>query len=302
MRVKEYSASVFVDGKALDELDVSVDEARHTATCYIPSQAGKKFMVEWRCLSKSRTHWSSGRVGVDGVWCKGKVIRSARSGQEDSARRSYFTVDKTTTRDFMFSNINLTDDETYLHVPDLDKLGGITLDIVRGVPETHYSSPEHRRSVKDSRTMHERAKKALVHCVGFGREKKRPIPSARTHKVRPTRSTLHFIFKYRPLAVLQAQGIASLPVPQRAPIKRSETIDDDVIIIDDGPENPAAFNANIHALEKRKLNRLRARQAASNRTPVKSEPGAPPAKRRVKREPDGSRSGQATEVIIIDSD
>ncbi|KAF8650053.1 hypothetical protein AX16_005443 [Volvariella volvacea WC 439] len=60
--------------------------------------------------------------------------------------------------------------------------------------------------------MHERAKKVLGHCVRLGSSN--PIPSRITYSGQYVRTLAAFIFKYRPIEILRANGITP-PDPNR---------------------------------------------------------------------------------------
>jgi len=105
MRVGDFSACVVVDGSPLEEYDVVVDEAKLNATCWIPSQSGKNFIVQWTCLLRERPYDSAGFVSVDENRCRGTMMSPERG---DTVKRSRIDLDSETVRDFMFSDVKST--------------------------------------------------------------------------------------------------------------------------------------------------------------------------------------------------
>jgi len=125
MRVWEYTASILVDGKELEEYEVTVDATGTQATCWVASEIGKvyaplfsanapevltsfkKFTVQWKCHAQTRLIESSGGVMLDGTPCGGKVIKRGHLGQGDTVHMSSISRG-TMERDFVFSNLQLS--------------------------------------------------------------------------------------------------------------------------------------------------------------------------------------------------
>ncbi|EIW84418.1 hypothetical protein CONPUDRAFT_135869 [Coniophora puteana RWD-64-598 SS2] len=213
MRLGDFSASLFVDDSPLDEYDIVADEGRREITCYVPSQAGKKFTVRWADWTWEQGMDSAGFVSVDGLRCSGKVTKMLNRG---TVQRTGFDVDERTVRDFMFSDIKSTDDDAQLHALGHEKLGEISLEIWRGKVMGTAAPRSYDEKPNDNCVVHERVKKAMVHCVGFAEERKLSGPTRRSRFCFLGKHPVsRFVFKYRPLAVLQAQGISQTPVAQR---------------------------------------------------------------------------------------
>ncbi|EIW84402.1 hypothetical protein CONPUDRAFT_163544 [Coniophora puteana RWD-64-598 SS2] len=308
MRVGDFSASVLVDGSPLDEFDVVVDEEKLSATCYVPSEAGKKFSVRWKCWEEIRTMESGGYISVDDITCKtGNVVRTGILGTSDTKERSGISLDRETTQDFVFSNVKLTDDEAYLRTHGLEKVGEIKLTIKRGISALKTVPMLYNNGVKEFEPVNEKLGKTMVHRVGFGKQRKRSIPREGWHFSASTDPFIYFIFRYRPLDVLQAQGIA----PRATPASERESS----VAVDAAPEDvPETSNdvpsqqpglsdistrmldARIKAL-KDELAQLEALRNPAIAAKVKEEPAERPAKR-VKRE--HGRSAIPIEVIELD--
>ncbi|EIW84410.1 hypothetical protein CONPUDRAFT_135863 [Coniophora puteana RWD-64-598 SS2] len=268
MRFGDFSASVIVDGSPLQEYDIVVDEDEQEVTCYIPSRSGKRFSVKWNDWMWERGLDSSGYVTLDGLKCIGRVIDTTK---DNTAERSGFDLDERTVRDFMFSNLRLTDDDAYLRIPGLEKLGEISLEIWRGRcmgPGAHlrFGTPN------DNRIVHERTKKAMVHCVGFAEERSLlyPTTSVNFHTL-GTHPAARFIFKYKPLEVLQAQGIAPPPIAELSPTRTISSC--------------RHASARIRALEL-EVARLQRKRSSHTAVSVRSVSDERPAKR-IRHEVDG---------------
>jgi len=105
---------------------------------------------------------------------------------------------------FLFSPLVVTDDDTFLNSSPSLPIGEIKLVIARttvpqALEEAVYHAPPQLQKV------HERSKKAIAHRVDYGGEilGTRMLP----YRAEPTERLVTFIFKYRPLEMLQANEI-----------------------------------------------------------------------------------------------
>ncbi|TFK36693.1 hypothetical protein BDQ12DRAFT_237529 [Crucibulum laeve] len=199
-----FHAWIMVDGNVvLPVYGAEVDYSQNRATGWVPSEAGKRFSVGWRdCTLASNT---SGYITVDGVKCGGKVVyRNGNGG--GVGIKSEVVTSPTTSRPFIFSNMELTDDDFYLNQPSAKHIGEIVLEISwvaigpGVIPHSGFRLPEAEK-------VHEKAKKAIVHRVKFGEEIFSPI----IHTSVPARvlgTVATFVFRYRALDMLKANGIA----------------------------------------------------------------------------------------------
>ncbi|KAH7907672.1 hypothetical protein BJ138DRAFT_1116488 [Hygrophoropsis aurantiaca] len=272
MRLKDFSACVMVDGVELKEYGVTADHSdpEHKITCWIASEEGKKFAVQWKCWSCLRKDASSGKVTVDGIQCKGKIIRP--SSKHDTRCCSCFS-DSTGTRDFLFSRVQLTDDESYLDHAVSEQLGEIRLKIVFGRAGGRIERKDDLPVPPSEEKIHERSKKVISHRVGFAELVKHDGSRSLTSFCENNVSPLVFVFKYRPLEILQANGIAPL-IPAVNPKAPPDALDGDVKI-----QEGTDIDANIMALEN-KLKRLRSQKEAS----LKTGPQAKRVKTEIKAE------------------
>ncbi|KAJ6498800.1 hypothetical protein C8R45DRAFT_980019 [Mycena sanguinolenta] len=223
MQLKEFSAWVCIDGKEVPEYNVEISEADRTVTCWIASELGKKFSVHWKNSAYQGS--TAGDLKMDGTSCGGKLMRYPSTTSKDGV------IDGQTLKPFMFSSLQLTDDDADLRGPGvaLPDLGVIELYIY----PTSVTQASHRRSAGPAANLttlkvHERSKKAVTQQIGLAPAERLPAPSSFAYPVRIGPDLVKFLFKYRPLDVLRANGIApqpvqakaSTPAPPPEPVKR----------------------------------------------------------------------------------
>ncbi|KAF8554450.1 hypothetical protein OG21DRAFT_1484650 [Imleria badia] len=268
MQLGTFTANILVDGKALEEYDV-VSESPTRVTCWIASEEGKSFSVQWKCHEEFRIAATKGIVCVDGLACGYTLNFPGPLGVQDTATFSSF-VDVTWTRDLKFSQVQLSDDDSLLNKEIHKCLGEISLVIVRG--ETFKEPrPVGNRDVflSGNNQLHERSKKATVHCVGqvsslFGPEKPREYSPYRWQLICDGQPEITFVFKYQSLSVLQANGIAPRPTSTNACAgHESNSGERDVGTPQADDIKPAELNDRIQSLEN-ELKRLRELQDNSS--------------------------------------
>jgi hypothetical protein len=298
------SAYVFIDGQELPEYNVNVSSTptENRITCWIASEVGKKFGVKW--TNAAEQSWGiRAAVSVDGVRCTSQTVRPGWVGTKE---RTYL-YNASVTRDFMFSDIQLTDDDSMLGDPNSNDIGHIVLKVETGEymktqVVRHGRLRDDTLRVREGK-VHERSKKSCAHRVVFGEEVPRKVhhqpgrPSSHTSFKPDKRPTTVFVFKYTRLDILQAMGIA----PSTSINSSSEEVidyDDDIEIID-GPYEPPSLSLPSKDLKPRiqhlevELQRLRAQLASE-------EERKPP---RVKLERKVSRRQQAAmEVLDLTED
>ncbi|KAJ6501914.1 hypothetical protein C8R45DRAFT_604901 [Mycena sanguinolenta] len=206
------------------------------ATCWIPSQEGKKFSVNWSNQYRDQPIYA--RLSIDGVVCSTHFMLDAWSYPNDSNAIgiSYATTSDFTRRDFVFSVIQVTDDDAYLHTLDNPPVfGTIRLELWEANIEQVVQAPfQHRYGgeVLEGQVIHEMSKKAGAHQVKFGGEY--VVPQATVNMVNGSRKgsapLATFTFNYRPFDILLAGGIIPRPSqPQpRVPGIKAEVVDDQI--------------------------------------------------------------------------
>ncbi|THU89706.1 hypothetical protein K435DRAFT_968966 [Dendrothele bispora CBS 962.96] len=234
MLFNNFSASIKIDGKLAEEFQIEVDEARREATCWIASELGKTFRVEWQ--DNVFITPTTGRVHIDGTSGNGSLItKPGVLGYKEG-----FRVSDTGRRPFMFSALKTTDDDSYLDTALPNGLGEIRLVIwrviLRGYSSKNHHSKKHCKysPVGQELVVHEKRKKALNHSTRFPSSKfvlnfaqklivfslGAPLPTrlaSLKHATRVGTPVATFCFRYRPLDVLQANGIAPPPTPIKRP-------------------------------------------------------------------------------------
>ncbi|KAL7277241.1 hypothetical protein ACG7TL_009094 [Trametes sanguinea] len=203
------------DGRRLPEykLQIEGDDGK-TAGCFIPSESGRRFVVHWKDYNKA--HHVAVRMCIDGVLNVGSICKPGRSGSRLGVRTS--AADKY--NPFQFADLRTTDDDSVLltsgHASP-EKVGTIEVRIMRIHPHT-ASVPFTPSDHAGVGPVHERSKKLGAHCVTCVRPLLHLMSRARAADVvlRPASAGPYatFVFRYRPAALLQAQGIAP-PAPGR---------------------------------------------------------------------------------------
>ncbi|KAL5480403.1 hypothetical protein ACEPAI_1673 [Sanghuangporus weigelae] len=231
LKYRNFKAWIYCenDGKILEEYQAGPDPDDETVyTCWVASEAGKRFTVHWESLVKSDGD-NKGVVFVDGVEANFYVNTMASNKGGASSGVKTATGEP---RPYSFSSVILTDDDIYLGIEqstNTDELGNITLKIYPVhtfyKPIYHSQRPRHPRQRPEvtlyDGAVHENTKKICDHRITLGEA----IPSGHPLSNRPRSRKLMweprdhrdsvpcvvFRFKYRPRAYLQAQGIIPSP-------------------------------------------------------------------------------------------
>ncbi|OSC99728.1 hypothetical protein PYCCODRAFT_1372578 [Trametes coccinea BRFM310] len=216
LELNGYTAHVCYDGKELTMYDVKQEDGK-TVSCWIPSEKDKAFTVHYGdMLSKA--------VMTVQTCIDGQLARSAAyvSKREGSCEGQYDRDNRC--RPFIFSPLVVTDDETAASPKQkLDAgFGTIQVKMIR-VKQFIRSGGTSRLSLDDIGVgpVHETSKKAGVHTVSLGEpmERSSAQPVAYYDAIgREKHPFATFIFRYRPLELLKANGI--VPRPPKATKKR----------------------------------------------------------------------------------
>ncbi|KAG1781080.1 hypothetical protein EV702DRAFT_1077528 [Suillus placidus] len=264
----DLSAYVFIDSQELQEYDAAASSTpmENRITCWIASEEGKKFGVKW--MNAAEQSWGiRAVVSVDGVPCNGQAARPGWVGVKE---RTYLG-NRSVTRDFMFSNIELTDDDSMLGDQNSNDIGQIAVKVETGKymkmqVVKRAKSKNHTLRVREGK-VHERSKKACAHRVIFGEEVPRQHSTSRIMFEPDNRPTTVFVFRYTRLDILQAMGIA--PSTSKKSMKEEANDYVDEVEIIDGPYEPSSLplpskdvKPRIQHLEM-ELQRLRAQLASS---------------------------------------
>jgi len=266
MKLRGFLAWILVDGKEVNQYGVETKESK--VTCWIPSEAGKKFTVRWKDSAPYRDVVTAGYVYLDGIRCGGRFINRSVGTQVDTVERSSAATSITTERPYVFSPIEFTDDDTSFNQnASLHALGEISIEIWRVEMGRAISDPN--TIFPEEQKVNERSKKALVHRVKLGEEvqaMQSPVCPCNKLDLEPA---VTFVFKYRPLEMLKANGL----VPIVAGQKRRAAADPGEDELKKEGSEVEDDDAEIQALEER-MNILKARRGHRNSTVkrVKIEP------------------------------
>ncbi|RPD66136.1 hypothetical protein L226DRAFT_189703 [Lentinus tigrinus ALCF2SS1-7] len=226
LKLNDYTAHITCDGRELEAYGTK-EEGDRTVTCWIASEAGKEFVVHWS--DETSTAIMKVNVLVDGRLAGLSAHQKRRTGSVDSLQELPGQH-----RRYQFAPLILTDDDRVASSkakPSAD-LGTIAV-VMRKVD--HYTPSDKLFSlpnVPEVGPVHEKSKKAGVHAVSFGKaQSTAPRTTLTPHGLDPIPFAT-FKFIYRPLALLQANGIAPKPCPS----KRRRDVDDRSK--NDGPSNP----------------------------------------------------------------
>ncbi|KAG7451413.1 uncharacterized protein BT62DRAFT_1071981 [Guyanagaster necrorhizus] len=232
----EFSAWVSIDGVEAEEYGVTVDGTR--VTCWIASEANKTFSLHWKDSVVSSP--TRGNPSIDGTTYPPRYT--------DTLRRNHVFLggvrdSDSSKRPFMFTKLNLTDDDAYLDVVAPPSLGEIEVALYR---VERRRSRNHRPPLNNisqgadltRRVYHEHNKKGIDHEASLGAPRHIDSINRSQHKsyyfTKPRDDPIvTFRFKYRPLDVLQAQDIAPRPQPVRETSALKPDVKDIIVIEDE---------------------------------------------------------------------
>ncbi|TFK18189.1 hypothetical protein FA15DRAFT_649771 [Coprinopsis marcescibilis] len=205
-----FHISVEMGGKVLPEYDINVDHIENETpviSCWIPSSVGKTFRILVAVPPPPRTVHHSFNLSLDGSLPSVKGCFIKKNSQAPFLTLAEEVVSPTQSRDFQFSPIQTTgvDDGEPIDTYN-EKVGEIGVHVSSVLHYVKSSNIVCTNSVTGGQIL-ERSKKVLKHCVDYGeaREVKTQITSWR-----PVGKELlaTFLFRYRSLDYLVAQGIA----------------------------------------------------------------------------------------------
>ncbi|KAJ3571503.1 hypothetical protein NP233_g3721 [Leucocoprinus birnbaumii] len=222
----DISVKIQVDGADLPEFMVEKDIEKNKITWWVPAQTGKVFIKIWdhleflQSLSKKLTEFQEFRILVEsldksrGVWRVGVKANGAqaystligtRPGSRHSRNVGYYRESTTSLRRFVFSPVTLVDDDDLLQGLQVASLGEVEVECHSVDVLGSFVKGPSKSVIPDGQKLHEKAKKGIAHHIGYGS----------TRSASPTRFHNHikehlatFVFRYRTLDFLQAQGVA----------------------------------------------------------------------------------------------
>ncbi|KAH8084327.1 hypothetical protein BXZ70DRAFT_957724 [Cristinia sonorae] len=225
MKTERYYVDIVSTQGPIPEFEESraIEDQRNTTNCcWIPSEAGEAFRINLSNLSGDSIE---ARCFIDGRFLSRILVRPGVADYVEGVQ-----ITDSAVRPFVFSDVTVIDDENLL-IPttyNCDKFGTIEVNIHRVIVREEYHWDRGQLSYSDPGPIPEKSKKAGCHQVSLGEVA--TVPSILCADVlmmdKPEKPRAKFIFRYRPLSILQAEGI--LPSPQytddRQPRKRSRTV------------------------------------------------------------------------------
>ncbi|KAJ3843923.1 hypothetical protein F5878DRAFT_603367 [Lentinula raphanica] len=265
---EDFTAWIEVEGSELPLFDVKVNGRE--VSCWIPSEAGKNFIV--KCATGKRGSSICGDVYMDGKLFMGIAMPA---GVPQTFTFSGVLTSATTQQPFVFTNLVLTDDDHYLNEASAG-LGDIKL-VLSHVTLGGWSSQATYAKCNTISKIHEKSKKATGHKVDLGDEQSIP----HTSKLNATRHDVivNFVFKYRPLDMLRANGIAPPAPCTSTSTKRSksavktEVLDLTIDAASEDDEDTRRMRSLEEELEQIRRRKRRKTQHIKTEPTVKPEPG-----------------------------
>ncbi|KIK61994.1 hypothetical protein GYMLUDRAFT_42423 [Collybiopsis luxurians FD-317 M1] len=205
----DFGAWITVDGEALEEFKIESDIAQRRVSCYIASVEGKSFQIHW-CDREFKSA-TRGRVSIDGRSMGGKIIHSSETS---SVTKKGFRTGSDKRVPFIFSKLNLTDEDEGISYLSPEKPGEINIVIIR-VRTKGVKDYQRDHTPPLTRIYNEKKLKGSAHNTTFGN----PIADSRRilyHETEPYGDPVaHFCFRYMPTDLLRANDIAPYPPRER---------------------------------------------------------------------------------------
>ncbi|TFK83596.1 hypothetical protein K466DRAFT_589610 [Polyporus arcularius HHB13444] len=295
MLLQDYEVWITCDGEPLPEYQTEVQGDGKTVACFIPSESGKNFVINWH--DHANATWLLYVFALDGR----DLGHASVSRPGTNGTRAGVLTGADIQQLFQFADLQTSDDDTLLNsISGNGDLGTIKVSL-RRVHEHRTVVPFVPATFHSVEKVHERSKKAGAHNVALGKANKiadAPHQCLYRHEpLNPSEGYIaSFVFRYRPSALLQAQGIMppSSPEPSRVeetrtkragdsvdarPAKRpktepgSATADMGVIELSDDDEDLDVLQGRLRHVE-RQIERARRKKAKSSGGVVKHEPAA----------------------------
>ncbi|KAJ6512604.1 hypothetical protein C8R45DRAFT_960863 [Mycena sanguinolenta] len=254
MRLGDLYVWVSVDDVELSEFAVEYSADKKEGSCWIPSECDMNFSVNWKHTNSSPQQKLNAMVSVDGTRCDSNNMYCAERTRPHvvSGFRNSVATSAYTRRPLLFARQALTDDDSPLNAAISPELGSIKVQ-VRLVRDARPSRNSHRQPVWrghdrscETPVLHERSKKAIGHSVQFGAEF--PTVNGKAKRIEIIREIATFVFKYRPIELLRAQGIAPLLVRTAPAVSSAEVVD--LTLDDDNVAEIKKLEARLRALKK----------------------------------------------------
>ncbi|KJA14701.1 hypothetical protein HYPSUDRAFT_48921 [Hypholoma sublateritium FD-334 SS-4] len=264
-----FEAWIVVDGVPCTQYSVQYEErdavAGPKASCWIASTADKAFSINIKKGQDSNAYKAT--VYLD----EQRVRNLAVHNTPATVTISKTWVSDYEAKNFLFAPLELTDDDSYLENPALQNIGSIRVVLTRGTYRGRAAG-HHGYNIVDTGKVHERSKKGLSHRVKYGpverSENNRKFCAFDVHGKPVT-----FLFRYRPLDMLQASEIAprtrSLSEGEENNVGTVVKEEEEIINVDSDDEKEKELLAQLESVRNKK----RAKQDDGRlKKKVKTEP------------------------------
>ncbi|RDX49743.1 hypothetical protein OH76DRAFT_1403328 [Lentinus brumalis] len=250
MLLHGYEVWITCDGEPLPEYQTEVEGDGKTVACFIPSESGKNFVIHWNDHVKAT--WLAYAFTLDGRSLSHGSIASVGS----TGKRAGVLTDADIEQPFQFADLKTSDDDSLLNnMSSNADLGTIKISI-RRVHEHYTLIPFTPATFNAVEKVHERSKKAGAHNVALGKASRIPDPPMRYlyrhDAINPLEGYIAtFVFRYRPRALLQAQGVMPPSPPSQTEVAQAKRKGDSA---DERPAKrpktePGAAQADLGVIE-----------------------------------------------------
>ncbi|KAJ7472671.1 hypothetical protein FB451DRAFT_300903 [Mycena latifolia] len=272
MQLGQFFASVSVDGAELSEYAVECSADGTEAKCWIPSQNGKQFRVDFKNMDAREDFLVEGVVTVDGIKFGGRdlKIRDRGSPHVSTSSRDSVAASPHTRRPLTFSKQALTDDDAYLNANISPHLGIIKV-VFAQVPEPLVIAPGWIESPSfEPSILHERSKEATGHSVQLGPQFRSRL-NVRAKPRENIKELVTFIFKYRPIEFLRAEGIAPPVTREERAVAPTDVLDLSMDVDTDEEDKNEIEKLEARLVELKNKNKRVKREPSEGKKKVKIE-------------------------------
>ncbi|KAF6759039.1 hypothetical protein DFP72DRAFT_1064536 [Ephemerocybe angulata] len=210
---QRFDAWIEIEGRRLEEYNVEASDDGSRVVCWTPCEAGKEFRIGVTIPTEQvqeTNHSIYALLDGKAVSLRGGIV--ARDPFAALPRNKsffgHYVKNRTAVQAFQFGNLELTDDELYLGVTT-KRFGEITVVVASVQDFTLAAGPWTSTMFPEDYRVHERTKKGLTHCVRLGDEEPVGGPAPRLWNMIRPKVACTFVFKYRHIDVLIADGIAA---------------------------------------------------------------------------------------------
>ncbi|RDX42454.1 hypothetical protein OH76DRAFT_101809 [Lentinus brumalis] len=208
MRVGNFEVWLTCEDQRLPEY--AVERKENQVTCFVPSEAGKQFTIHGKNdYDETIALFSS---------FDGSVVTSTAVVPGESKSKRGVQTGPSLFQNFQFAELVTCDEEDGSQRHDAASLGSIEVKgwRMRWDKTQSGTSAQKPTAFQPTARVHERSKKAGTHCIALGAPvtTKETLPAPNWHAEYLDKSPIvMFLFRYRHLALLQAQDIAPLSQP-----------------------------------------------------------------------------------------